>query len=192
MYHYVNPLRRKQDPALLLHYCFLTASPLFLCSPSSLISNCLKLPLGTQGGSGRLKPFSYNEKCGTQKGFCTWEDPYRVLLGFSPPFFFDTPQSWGEQVLGNKANNDLGREVNYKLSRGTVLWGLGLRSTQNPKFCSVTGRSGSFRASRTLYYFRDGHVLLSTFSSIINMFFSMLGSVQSSSIVRLIKGFELE
>ena len=37
----------------------------------------------------------------------------------SIPLFFDTSQSWREQVLGKKGNNILGIEVNHKLSRGT-------------------------------------------------------------------------
>ena len=53
------PLRRNHDPALSLHYCFLTS--LFLCSLSSLISNCLNLLFGTQDRVSRLKPFLLQE-----------------------------------------------------------------------------------------------------------------------------------
>ena len=52
---YVFPLRRNQGSALWLHYCFLTALPLFLHSLSSLISNCLNLPFGIQGQSRKLR-----------------------------------------------------------------------------------------------------------------------------------------
>ena len=57
-YCYVYSLRRNQDPAPWLHYYFLTASPFFLPSFLSLISNCLNLPFGTQGRSRRV-----NETC---------------------------------------------------------------------------------------------------------------------------------
>ena len=39
------------------------------------------------------------------------------------PLFFDTTQSFGEQVLDVKRNNILGREVNHKLSRGVQFYG---------------------------------------------------------------------
>ena len=54
-YCYVYSLRRDQDPAGKLHECLLTA-PLWSLHPlPSLISNCSKLPFGTQGKSWRLK-----------------------------------------------------------------------------------------------------------------------------------------
>ena len=46
-----------EDSALLLHYCFWTTLPLFLCPLSSLVNNCLNLPYGTPGRSGKLRPF---------------------------------------------------------------------------------------------------------------------------------------
>ena len=42
---------------------------------------------------------------------------------FQSPLFFDTTQSFGEQVLDVKRNNILGREVNHKLSRGVQFYG---------------------------------------------------------------------
>ena len=33
--------------------------------------------------------------------------------------FFDTPQSWGEQVLDKKGDNVLDRDVNHELTRRT-------------------------------------------------------------------------
>ena len=53
-YCYVYSLRRNQDPAPRLHYCFLIAPPLSLYSLPSLIRNCLNLPFGTQGRLRRL------------------------------------------------------------------------------------------------------------------------------------------
>ena len=50
----VYPLRGDRQPAPRLHYCFLTAPPLSLHPLPSLISNCLNLPVGTQGRSWRL------------------------------------------------------------------------------------------------------------------------------------------
>ena len=46
-----------EDSALLLHYCFWTTLPLFLRPLSSLVNNCLNLPYGTPGRSGKLRPF---------------------------------------------------------------------------------------------------------------------------------------
>ena len=40
-------------PGKPLHYCFLTAPPLFMHSLISLVSNCLSLPFGIQGRSRR-------------------------------------------------------------------------------------------------------------------------------------------
>ena len=68
-YCYVYPLRRIQDPTLIVAPSFLTAPPLFLPSLTSMISSCLKLPCGTQGGSGQTKPFPYKWATGTCKGF---------------------------------------------------------------------------------------------------------------------------
>ena len=39
------------------------------------------------------------------------------------PVFFDTTQSFGEQVLDVKRNNIFGRQVNQKLGRGVQLYG---------------------------------------------------------------------
>ena len=58
----VYPLRRNQDPAPRLRYCFLTAPPLSLRPFPSLISNCLNLPFGTQGSPWRLKPIPYKQE----------------------------------------------------------------------------------------------------------------------------------
>ena len=51
----VCPLRRNQNPAPRLHYCFLTVPPLLLHPLPSLICNCLHLPFGAQGRSRRQK-----------------------------------------------------------------------------------------------------------------------------------------
>ena len=53
-YYYVYPLRGNQDPVPRLNYRYLTVPPLSLHPLPSLISNCLNLPLGTQGRSCRL------------------------------------------------------------------------------------------------------------------------------------------
>ena len=65
-YIVIYSLRKNQDDAFLLHYCFLTAPHLFLHSLPSLISNSLNLPFGTQGRSKRLKPLK-NKKWGHRK-----------------------------------------------------------------------------------------------------------------------------
>ena len=49
--------------------------------------------------------------------------PCRVLLSYSSPLFFVTPQSWREQMRNKKENKILDREVNPKLCRGTQSWG---------------------------------------------------------------------
>ena len=51
----VCPLRRNQNPAPRLHYCFLTVPPLLLHPLPSLICNCLHLPFGAQRRSRRQK-----------------------------------------------------------------------------------------------------------------------------------------
>ena len=43
------------EPTPKQQYCFLAVSTLSLHPPSSLISNCLNLPFGTQGKSWRLE-----------------------------------------------------------------------------------------------------------------------------------------
>ena len=50
----MRPLRGNQDPAPRLCCSFLTVPPWSLHPLPSLISNCLNLPLGTQGRSWRL------------------------------------------------------------------------------------------------------------------------------------------
>ena len=58
--YYVYSLRRNQDLAPSLYYCFLIVPPLFLYPLPSWISNCLNLPLGSQGRSRSL--FSPNNR----------------------------------------------------------------------------------------------------------------------------------
>ena len=52
-----------------LHEVFQTALLLFLHFLTSLISNCLNLPFGSQGRSGRLKPFSCRQEMGDKERF---------------------------------------------------------------------------------------------------------------------------
>ena len=57
-------------PCQRLHYCFLTAPPLSLHPLPSLISNSLNLSLELRESQrGRMKPISYKQEWGTQKGF---------------------------------------------------------------------------------------------------------------------------
>ena len=68
---YIYPRRRKPDPALLMHYCFLTVPPQFLHSFLSLISNSSNLPFGAQGRSRKLMSYKHvgdTERIGTQEG----------------------------------------------------------------------------------------------------------------------------
>ena len=65
----VYPLRGNQDPAPSLHYCFLTAFPLFLHSLTFLMSNSLNLPFETQGRSEKLKFFPYKQETGHRETF---------------------------------------------------------------------------------------------------------------------------
>ena len=68
----------------MLHSCHyfsrLTAFTLFLHS-LTLISNCLGLIFRTWGGQGDKSLFSISKKWGTQRGFCTQEDPSGSCLG---------------------------------------------------------------------------------------------------------------
>ena len=97
--YYVYLLRRIQHSVLWMNNCLsyyhfscLTALPLFLCSLTSRISNCLSLLFGTQGRPRRLKPFSTSNEQGTRRCFCTWEGPQIPVL-FQSLLFFDTVQS---------------------------------------------------------------------------------------------------
>ena len=57
--------------------------PLFLYPLTSLISNCLYLPFGTQGRSwGWMKPISYRQEMENTEQICTLE-PHGVLLSFN-------------------------------------------------------------------------------------------------------------
>ena len=97
---YIYPLRRNQDHTLY----FLNHSSFVSHSLPYGISNCLNLPFGTQGWSGRLKPAS--KKQGAGKDFCTWKNsPGPALL--QPHLFFDTLQPREEQLLDKTGNNDL-------------------------------------------------------------------------------------
>ena len=73
-------LRRNQDRAPRLHYCFSAAPPLSLHPLPSLISNCLNLPFGTQGRSRRPRHFFLQTR-NTVRLLYPGE-PHRVLLGF--------------------------------------------------------------------------------------------------------------
>ena len=60
----------------------LAAPPLFLHSFTSLISNCLNLPSGTQGRSRGLKPIPYKQEMGNTERICTQEGPPKVPAWF--------------------------------------------------------------------------------------------------------------
>ena len=114
---YVYSLRRKLHPAPWLHYCFLTAFPLFLHFLSPLISNYLNLPFGTQWGGWNL--FPTNKKWGAWKGFWTWEIPTGSCSISVPRFLWYSSVLRGTKVLDKKRNNIFDREVKNKLPRGT-------------------------------------------------------------------------
>ena len=91
------------------HYFFLH----FLTAPHFLI-----LPFGTQGRSRRLKTFFLQTRnAGHGKAFMLWK-ALQWPAQFQSPIFFDSPQSWGEQVLDKN-----------KLSRGTQFQGDSFSST---------------------------------------------------------------
>lgn len=78
-YYYVYSFWRNPDTSFILYYGFLTFPPLYLHSLTSLISNCLSMPFGTQGRSGLHGAYflqTRNEDLG--KGIetsCTQEGP---------------------------------------------------------------------------------------------------------------------
>ena len=80
-YCYIYSLKKSQDPAPLLHYCF--DSYFFVLHVlASLISNCLHLPFETQGRSWRLnETYLLNKKWGHRKGLYPG-GPHRILLSF--------------------------------------------------------------------------------------------------------------
>ena len=79
---YVYPLRRNQNPVPGLHYCFLTALPLFLHSLPSLISN-REYALWNSGKVREAEAYFLQRRNGDTKRICTWESPNRVLFHFS-------------------------------------------------------------------------------------------------------------
>ena len=77
-------LRRNQDPALLLYYCFLTDPLLFLHSFPSLVSNCLNLIFGMQRRLRKLNEAQFLQtKNSAWKVFVPGRAPRRILLSFS-------------------------------------------------------------------------------------------------------------
>ena len=74
------------DTALRLHQP-LTASLLLLYPLPSLISNCLNLPVGTQGRSWSLKPILYKQETGDTERLSYLGEPHRNLLGFLNSLF---------------------------------------------------------------------------------------------------------
>ena len=73
---YVYSLRRNQNPAPRLHYCFLTASPLFLHPLPSLMSRCLNQLFGIQGRSSWLnEPYFLQIETEDTEKICIREGP---------------------------------------------------------------------------------------------------------------------
>ena len=70
LYCYIHPLRRYQNTAPRLQYCFLTALPLFLHSLPSLIRNFDSVLLESRETLGVWSLFPKNEKWVPQKAFC--------------------------------------------------------------------------------------------------------------------------
>ena len=91
-------LRGHQDPEGRLNCCFLTVFPLSPHPLCSLISSCLILPFGTENSlGGWMKPVSYTEDSGTEKGFCALE-AHTFLLSFKGRRWKKVPASWVEEV----------------------------------------------------------------------------------------------
>ena len=116
IYCFIYPLRRRQDPALSLHCCFLIAL-LFLHSFLSRIRNRI-YPFELKEGLRGWRLFLKNKKWGDAERLLYSGGSHRVLLGSNSPLFFNIPQSWGEQMLDKKGNNILGRQVSHKPCRG--------------------------------------------------------------------------
>ena len=75
---------------------------------------------GHTGSFRRLKHFSYKQELrDTKKGFWLLYLKRPVPTQFQSLLFFNTPQSWGEQMLNKEENNSFDGEVNHKLCRGT-------------------------------------------------------------------------
>ena len=69
------PLRRNQDPAPSLQYCFLSASPLFLHSFTSPIRNCLHLLFGSCCLVAKSHPTLCNHGLLPARLLCPWDFP---------------------------------------------------------------------------------------------------------------------
>ena len=102
---YVYPLRRNQDPTVMLRYSFLIVPSLFPHFLPWLISNCLNLPFVTQGLPLRaqlVKILPATEETPVQS--LGWEDPlekgkatHSSVLAWRIPW---TVQSVGLQRVG--------------------------------------------------------------------------------------------
>lgn len=88
---------------LLAALLFLDCFSFVLCPLPSLISSCLTLPFGTQGGSRRLKPFFLQTRNREHREAFV---PGRALedpAPFQSPPFFDALQSGGGTGVGMEA-----------------------------------------------------------------------------------------
>ena len=83
------------------------------------MGNCLNLPFGTQGRSGRLESFAYTQEMGDPgKLVCPGDN--RVLLGFTLPFSLILLNLEENRSYIRKGIIILGRDINHELSfRGT-------------------------------------------------------------------------
>ena len=101
------PLRRNQDIAPRLHYCYLTALPLSPHLLPSSISKCLNMPFGTQGKLGRLNEayFLSSRKGGEQ----TDADTERLLCPGAPlgPAWFQCGKSLRETLKGMSTHSSI-------------------------------------------------------------------------------------
>ena len=77
----VYPLKRNQDPAARLNYCFLTVPLLSLYPLLFMMSNYLNLPFGTQGRSWRFNEAYFLQTRNGGEKFSA-QEPHRVLLSF--------------------------------------------------------------------------------------------------------------
>ena len=119
-------LEQKLGLCFVTDYCLndhffscLNVFPSFLHSFTSLISNSFVPALWNSGRYRKLKAFSANKKQATKRGFYTQESPAGSCSVSISPFLWYSSVLKGTRV-NKKWNKVLNREINHKLSRGTL------------------------------------------------------------------------
>ena len=87
--NYIYSLRRNQDLASLMHYCFLNFPALFLYPHTSLISTCMNLTFGVREGLRKLnETYFLQTRNRRHRKDLHLGVTHRFLLSFIPVYAF--------------------------------------------------------------------------------------------------------